>query len=128
MGVRIDEVVVNHRARQFGYSKYGFTRFLKGLLDLSTVQFLSRFGQRPLHVFGGIGLALIAVGGLGMLFMAVLWLIGDRPIGPRPFLSYSETLLGVGTQLFCLGILAELITSYNLKAKDTYSVAERLGE
>ncbi len=126
-GFRVAEVVVNHRARKFGHSKYGFTRFLKGLLDLMTVQFLSRFGQRPLHVFGGIGLALIAVGGLGMLFMAILWLVGDRPIGPRPLLSYSETLLGVGTQLFCLGILAELITSYNLKAEDTYSVAERIG-
>jgi glycosyltransferase involved in cell wall biosynthesis len=126
-GFRVSEIVVHHRPRSFGRSKYGFSRFLKGLLDLLTVRFLTRFGQRPQHVLGGAGLALIALGGLGMLYIAIEWLNpANRPIGNRPLLIYSVALLVVGTQLFCMGILAELITMYNIRPERTYSVAERL--
>ena len=65
-GFRVAEIEVNHRPRQFGHSKYGVARFIKGLLDLLTVQFLSRFGQRPLHVLGALGLAMLAWGALGL--------------------------------------------------------------
>jgi glycosyltransferase involved in cell wall biosynthesis len=126
-GFRVGEVVVNHRPRRFGRSKYGVARFVKGLLDLVTVQFLSRFGQRPLHVLGVIGLVLFLVGGLGLAYLALIWVLGQGPIGTRPLLVYSAALLGVGTQLICLGILAELVTSYNIRAGDTYSIAETLG-
>jgi glycosyltransferase involved in cell wall biosynthesis len=126
-GFRIGEIEVNHRARRFGRSKYGITRLLKGLLDLMTVCFLTVFGQRPLHIMGAVGLLLLTLGGLGMSFLAVLWLLGRGPIGTRPLLVYSAVLLGVGTQLVCMGILAELVTSYNIRAKDTYSVGERVG-
>jgi glycosyltransferase involved in cell wall biosynthesis len=125
-GFKVGEVVVRHRARKYGASKYGFTRFVKGLLDLLTVRFLTRFSQRPLHVLGTVGLGLFVVGTLGLLYMALEWLQGHRPIGNRPFLLYSATLFGVGTQLVCLGILAELVTSYNIRAEDTYSIAETL--
>ena len=126
-GFRVGELVVNHRARRFGASKYGVTRLIKGLLDLVTVRFLTRFGQRPLHVMGALGLALLVLGGLGLVYMAILWLAGERPIGTRPLLHYSVALLVVGTQLVSLGILAELVTSYNIRAEDTYSIAETLG-
>ncbi|HEV3164931.1 MAG TPA: glycosyltransferase family 2 protein [Isosphaeraceae bacterium] len=126
-GFRVGEIEVRHRARKFGESKYGVTRFIKGLLDLLTVRFLTRFSQRPLHVLGAMGLTLLILGGLGMTYLAVLWLLGNRPIGTRPLLVYSAVLLGVGTQFICLGILAELVTSYSIRAEDTYSVAERLG-
>lgn len=131
-GFRVSEVVVNHRPRQFGRSKYGVTRFLKGLLDLLTVQFLSRFGQRPLHVLGGIGLAALGIGGAGLFYLAVIWVLGYwlpgyRPIGDRPFLLYSAVFLLAGVQLVCLGILAELMISLNIQSAATYSVAERLG-
>jgi len=128
-GFRVAEVVVQHRARKFGRSKYGVARFLKGLLDLMTVRFLTRFAQRPLHLLGGIGLALLVLGGLGMADLAIVWLRdlpGDRPIGNRPLLVYSAALLVVGTQLLSLGVLAELVTSYNIHADDTYSIAETL--
>jgi glycosyltransferase involved in cell wall biosynthesis len=108
-GFRVTEVVVNHRARKFGRSKYGFARFIKGLLDLLTVHFLSRYGQRPLHVLGALGLAMLAMGGLGLTYLAVIWLMGDRPIGNRPLMFYSGTLLG------------------NIQESDTFSVAETLG-
>jgi glycosyltransferase involved in cell wall biosynthesis len=125
-GFRVGEIVVQHRARKYGSSKYGPARFVKGLLDLLTVRFLTRFSQRPLHMLGAAGLALFVIGSLGLLYMAVEWLQGHRPIGNRPFLFYSATFFGVGTQLVCLGILAELVTSYNIRAEDTYSIAETL--
>ncbi|WP_337173757.1 glycosyltransferase family 2 protein [Paludisphaera sp.] len=132
-GFRVGEIEVNHRRREHGRSKYGFSRFLKGFLDLLTVVFLTRFRQRPLHVIGGTGLALSALGVLGMVYLALLWAfehsIGEptQPIGVRPLLSYSMSLLIVGAQLFSLGFLAELVTSYGLRASDTYSVAETIG-
>jgi glycosyltransferase involved in cell wall biosynthesis len=126
-GFRVGEIEVKHRARKFGSSKYGLARFIKGLLDLVTVRFLTRFGQRPLHVMGGCGLGLFTLGAVGLVYLAALWLLGFRPIGDRPLLIYSAALLGVGTQLMSLGILAELVTSYNIQAKDTYSIAETVG-
>lgn len=125
-GFRVSEIVVNHRARRFGKSKYGVSRFLKGLLDLLTVRFLSAFSQRPLHFLGGIGLGLFCLGGLGLLYLAIVWLDPKHePIGNRPLLVYSAALLGVGTQLLSLGILAELVTMYNIRPEQTYSIAER---
>jgi glycosyltransferase involved in cell wall biosynthesis len=125
-GFRVGEIVVRHRARKFGSSKYGVARFVKGLLDLLTVRFLTRFSQRPLHVLGALGLGLLVLGLAGLFYLAVAWLLGDRPIGNRPLLFYSAALLGVGTQLVSLGILAELVTSYNIRAEDTYSIAETM--
>jgi len=126
-GFRVGEIEVHHRPRRFGKSKYGVTRFLKGLLDLLTVRFLTRFRQRPLHVFGGIGLALALVGCMGLFYLAVLWVVGRGPIGDRPFLFYSSTLLCVGAQFLTLGILAELVTSYQIQPNDTYSISETKG-
>ena len=126
-GFRVGEIVVHHRPRKFGHSKYGVARFVKGLLDLLTVHFLARYGQRPLHILGTLGLLMLGLGSAGLIYLAILWALGDRPIGDRPLLSYSGTLLGVGTQLLSLGILAEMVTAYNIRESDTYSVAERLG-
>jgi glycosyltransferase involved in cell wall biosynthesis len=126
-GFRVGEVEVRHRPRRHGISKYGFSRFLKGFLDLLTVRFLTRFSQRPLHVLGGIGLVLFGLGGLGMLYLALLWLDPrNRPIGDRPLLLYSFAVLVVGAQFVSLGILAELVTAYNIRGEDTYSIAETI--
>ena len=126
-GFRVGEVVVNHRPRQHGRSKYGVMRMLKGFLDLLTVRFLTRFSQRPLHVLGGIGLAMLITGGFILLYLALIWLDpANRPIGERPLLFYAGVLVTIGIQLVSLGILAELVTAYNIRPEDTYSVVERL--
>ncbi len=128
-GFRVAEVVVQHRPRRHGTSKYGFSRFLKGFLDLLTVRFLTRFRERPLHLLGGTGLVLLGCGLLGMGYLAAIWVLGYwvpgyRPIGVRPMLFYSIALLIVGMQLLSLGILAELVTAYSIRGEDTYSIAE----
>jgi glycosyltransferase involved in cell wall biosynthesis len=131
-GFRVGEVEVHHRPRRFGSSKYGVSRLVKGFLDLLTVRFLTRFGQRPLHMLGGVGLLCFLLGGIGLVYLATIWIMmhvglqDPEPIGTRPLLLYSATLLGFGTQLICMGILAELVTSYNIRAQDTYSVAETI--
>ncbi len=126
-GFRVGEVVVRHRPRKHGRSKYGVMRMLKGFLDLLTVRFLTRFSQRPLHVLGGIGLVLVTIGGLVMLCLAIAWLNpANRPIGERPLLFYAGAFLSIGIQLLSLGILAELVTAYNIRPEDTYSVVESI--
>ncbi len=124
-GFRVGEIVVHHRPRKFGRSKYGIARLIKGFLDLMTVRFLTQFRQRPLHVLGSIGLALWLVGGLGIAALALEWLSGHRPIDDRSLMIASATALVVGAQFLGLGFLAELVTSYHLRPDDTYSVAER---
>src|SRR5207244_4104093 len=74
-GFRVGEVEIHHRPRRFGRSKYGVRRFVKGFLDLLTVNFLTGFGQRPQHLLGGIGLLCFFAGGLGLVYLTVTWLI-----------------------------------------------------
>ena len=126
-GFRVGEVVVRHRRpAAWDVEIRRHARLLKGFLDLLTVRFLTRFSQRPLHVLGGLGLVLLGLGGLGMLFLAILWLDPiNRPIGNRPLLFYSGAMLIIGVQLLSLGILAELVTAYNIRPEDTYSVVEK---
>jgi glycosyltransferase involved in cell wall biosynthesis len=126
-GFHVGEVVVRHRPRRHGQSKYGVMRMLKGFLDLMTVRFLTRFSQRPLHVLGGIGLVMLTIGALAMLYLAILWLDpANRPIGERPLLFYAGVFAMIGIQLVSLGILAELVTAYNIRPEDTYSVVDRI--
>jgi len=138
-GFRITELVVNHRARQHGHSKYGVRRFLRGFLDLLTVSFLTSFGRRPLHALGGVGLFFFSLGGLGLIFLALLWLrmnllpviglsalsITAEPIGSRPLLAYSIASLLLGGQALSLGLLAELIVDSSQRSDDIFSVREK---
>ena len=111
-GFRVDEVPVDHRPRRFGRSKYGSARFWRGCLDLLTVLFLTRYTRRPFHLFGGLGLVAWAGGGAVNLYLVGLWLAGVRPIGNRPLLAFGILAMLVGLQFFCLGLLSELILSY----------------
>lgn len=126
-GFRVDEVPVHHRPRRFGRSKYGSARFWRGSLDLLTVLFLTRYTRRPLHLFGGMGLVAWAAGGAVNLYLVGLWLMGVRPIGNRPLLAFGILSMLVGLQFFCLGLLSELILSYQAaRGADDVSVRCRL--
>jgi len=133
MGVRIDEVVVNHRARVHGRSKYGISRTIRVILDLLTVKFLLSYSTRPLQIFGLIG---IAMGGLGALitgWLAIQRLFLYQSIGNRPMLLFGILLIFTGVQLVTLGLLAELQarTYHESQDKPIYvikDVLETVGE
>lgn len=126
-GFRVGEIGVGHRPRRFGKTKYGVSRLIKGFLDLITVQFLTRYGRRPLHFLGVPGFGMMLLGAAGLAYLAILWLDpSNRPIGNRPLLIYSAILMALGAQVIFLGVLAELVTSYNVREQDLYSIAERI--
>lgn len=117
-GFRVSEVPVTHHARQFGRSKFGTSRLLRGGLDLLTVLFLSQFSRRPMHLFGSLG-ALMMVLGFGVgLALTIQWFQGMRPIGDRPALILSVLLLIMGMQLLTIGLLAELIVAFLQRIED----------
>jgi glycosyltransferase involved in cell wall biosynthesis len=110
LGFRTAEVLVNHRPRLAGRSRYGLERYLRGFFDLLTVAYLGRYRYRPLHFFGGIGLLLGAAGSLILLYLTAIKLDGTA-IGGRPLLMLGVLLLVVGVQFFSLGLVGELLTS-----------------
>jgi dolichol-phosphate mannosyltransferase len=128
-GWKVTEQVVQHRPRQFGKSKYGFTRFVKGLLDLMAIYFLTGFRNRPLHLLGTLGICSFAVGAIGLFYLAVYWVVrvvGDfqqwEALHQRPLVIYSLGALLLGAQLISIGFLAELITSQNRRFQKAYSL------
>jgi dolichol-phosphate mannosyltransferase len=130
-GFKIGEIEINHRPRRFGKSKYGVRRFVKGFLDLLTVKFLTGFGQRPQHLLGTLGLLSFLVGNLGMFYLALTWVIRlwypdlFEPLHNRALLHYSLAALLLGAQMMSIGFLAELITAYQGKDEDSYSIVEQ---
>jgi glycosyltransferase involved in cell wall biosynthesis len=126
MGVRIDEVVVNHRARIHGRSKYGISRTIRVVLDLLTVKFLLSYSTRPLQIFGLVGftMGLLGLGVTG--YLSVQRLLGNQSIANRPLLLFGILLIFTGVQLVTLGLLAELMarTYHESQDKATYAIRE----
>jgi dolichol-phosphate mannosyltransferase len=132
-GFRVGEIEIKHRPRRFGYSKYGVRRFIKGFLDLLTVKFLTGFNQRPQHLLGSVGLVSFLLGNLGMLYLAITWVIRlfnptlFEPLHERPMLTYSVAALLLGANMMTIGFLAEIIVAYQGREEHSYSIAERTG-
>lgn len=126
-GFRVGEVVVRHRARQFGHSKYGVQRFLKGFLDLLTVSFLTRFGRRPQHLLGAIGMTSLALGMLGILYALARSGVAGETTGAASATWAAMAglaLMVMGVQLVATGLLAELVVAQHGRAADEYSIVE----
>lgn len=121
-GFRVSELVVNHRPRKFGKTKFGAGRFVKGFLDLTTVLFLGKFERNPLHFFGILGGLLFFAGLLINGYLTIQW-FGGVWIGNRPILFLGILLMIVGIQFISLGLLAEMITARGENLK--YSIAEK---
>jgi glycosyltransferase involved in cell wall biosynthesis len=125
-GAKIAELPVNHHARRFGSSKYGLSRTFRVLMDLMTIYFMKRFLTRPMHAFGWFGLISTVVGlGLG-LHLTYLKLFLGESIGHRPLLSLAVLLVLGGLQLFCFGLVAELLmrTYHESQGRQIYRVRE----
>jgi glycosyltransferase involved in cell wall biosynthesis len=112
---KIGEKVVKHQARKYGETKFGMERFINGFLDLITIWFLSRFGKRPMHLFGALGVLMFVIGFLSTTFIITLKLIklyaGLETIlvTDNPLFYIALTTMIIGTQLFLAGFLGEII-------------------
>ena len=133
-GFRVAEITVEHHPRMHGSSKYGWSRIPKGLLDLATVVFLTRFRYRPQHLLGGLGGGLFLIGYLMLLALIFGWiwtrLAGyENPLHLHERASFfvSILLIVVGIQAFATGLIAELLVANYNPTRPIYSVADRIG-
>jgi len=133
-GWKIGEVVVNHRAREHGHSKYGVSRIIKGFLDLLTVSFLTDYGQRPQHLLGTIGLLCFCAGAVGIGLLTGWWGVSrliesmdDLHLHKRALFYYSIVAVLLGAQFMAIGFLAELITAHVGKERKHYAVRQVTG-
>jgi glycosyltransferase involved in cell wall biosynthesis len=125
LGFRVGEVPVHHRARQAGRSKYlSVLRFPKTMLDLLTVLFLTRFADRPLYLFGGVGALFSAVGFVVLLYLSYLRLVVGAGIGQRPLLLFGVLLVLVGMQLIGTGFIGDVLRHSVSREQKPYRIRE----
>jgi glycosyltransferase involved in cell wall biosynthesis len=125
---KIGEKVVQHRARKYGTSKFGWERFINGFLDLLSIQFVSRFGKKPMHLFGALGALTFLTG-----FVFAIWLIVERFQEGAAFgltnkvgFYVALTTIIIGTFFFLTGFIAELVVR-NASDRNLYLVEEKIG-
>ncbi len=128
---RIGEKVVHHQARKYGSTKFGLDRFVNGYLDLMTLWFLSRFGKKPMHVFGLLGSLMFLIGFLAIIIVGASKLyalsqgIPARLVTDSPYFYIALTMMLLGTQLFVAGFLGDLI-SRNSAQRNDYQISEEI--
>ncbi|MDX1478416.1 MAG: glycosyltransferase family 2 protein [Saprospiraceae bacterium] len=124
----VGEKVVEHYPRRYGKTKFGLERIINGFLDVLSIMFVGKFGKRPMHFFGTIGVLSIFIGFALLLYLAVLKIF--KNIGfmtDRPLFYFGIILLIIGTQLFLTGFLAELIVR-NAPGRNRYHIRSRIGD
>lgn len=130
---KIGEKVVQHRARKYGNTKFGLERFINGFLDLLSITFVSRFGKKPMHLFGLLGSIMFFIGFLFTLWMGIhkLWAQANgirlRLITDDPLFYIALVFVVLGTQLFLAGFLAEMIAR-NSPDRNLYRIKQKIGE
>ena len=129
---KIDEKVVIHQARKYGTTKFGIERFFNGFLDLITIWFLSKFGKRPMHLFGLLGSFMFFIGFLAAAYIGVSKLLAvfyfhtkAILVTNNPWFYIALTSMIIGTQLFLAGFLGEIILR-NSKNQERYKIKEKL--
>ena len=128
---KIGEKIVEHRARKYGVTKYGFDRFIKGYLDLLTIGFITRFGKSPMHLFGSLGTLMFLIGFVmaGFLGGRKLWYVSNHLRAPlvtdSPFFYIALSAMIIGTLLFLTGFLGELINR-NSSERNNYLIKDRI--
>ena len=128
-GARIAEVPVRHHARRFGQSKYGLGRTIRVVMDLLTVYFMKKFLTRPMHVFGLGGVISLAIGIAMGTYLTIVKLFFDRDIGDRPLLILAVLLIITGVNLFCFGLVTELLmrTYHESQRRPIYRIRDVFG-
>ncbi len=124
---KITEKVVEHRPRKYGISKFGWTRFINGFLDLLTIVFIGKFGKRPMHFFGLWGTLFFLIGLVFAIYLVISKFIDfSYPITNRPGFYLSMTSIIIGMQLFLAGFLGELVTR-NAAGRNSYLIEKKSG-
>jgi hypothetical protein len=126
---KIGEKVVQHQARKFGVTKFGLNRFLNGPLDLMTVAFMGKFGKKPMHFFGALGLLMFFIGFLLAIYLGIDKLFiheGGRLIAERTEFYLALVAMILGVQFFMTGFLAEII-GRNSANRNNYLILQKIG-
>ena len=124
---KIGEKVVEHRARKYGVTKFGWERFVNGFLDLFTISFINRFGKRPMHFFGFWGSVSFLIGFVIFIYFTISKIVNyDFVISNRPIFPIALTVMIIGSQLFLAGFIGELITR-NSPERNSYLIEEKIG-
>lgn len=125
-GARITEIPVRHYPRRFGQSKYGLGRTVRVVMDLLTVFFMKKFLTRPMHVFGLWGLVSLIAGIVMGVYLTIIKLVFQQNIGDRPLLILAVLLVITGIQLFCFGLVTELLmrTYHESQRRPIYRIRE----
>lgn len=124
---KIGEKVVEHRARKYGHSKYGVSRIITGFLDLLSLMFVGKFGKRPMHFFGSLGIMSFMFGFIILIYLTLEKLINQEyGMAERPLFYFGIITLIIGTQLFVTGFLAELVIR-NAPDRNNYLIAKKIG-
>ena len=126
LGYRVTETPVNHRPRLHGKSKFGLERYARGGFDLLILMAMTRYGRRPGHLFGWLGIASVGTGVLILGYLSILWFQGVRPIGTRPLFSLGILLVLMGVQFFSVGFLASLIRGQSNTRSTSPPIAEEI--
>jgi glycosyltransferase involved in cell wall biosynthesis len=129
VGAKMIEVPVHHHARQYGTTKYGLNRTFKVILDLVTVKFLMSYAHKPIYLFGGAGIAMIALSFLVALGMVLLKIFAGQDMTGSPLLMMAVMLFILGFQSILMGLIAELLarTYHESQQKTTYNVRRVAG-
>ena len=129
-GARITEVPVRHHPRRFGQSKYGLGRTIRVVMDLLTVYFMKKFLTRPMHVFGLGGVISLTLGIAMGSYLTIIKLFFDRDIGDRPLLILAVLLIITGVNLFCFGLVTELLmrTYHESQRRPIYRIRDIFGK
>ncbi|MBX7052125.1 MAG: glycosyltransferase family 2 protein [Flavobacteriales bacterium] len=129
---KIGEKVVEHRARKYGVTKFGLERFINGPLDLLTIMFISKFGKRPMHIFGTIGAAMFLIGSFISIYLIInkffhlyVWQTKAPLLSDQAVFYIALASMVIGTQLFLAGFLGELITR-NAPGRNNYKIGGRI--
>ncbi|MBK8954909.1 MAG: glycosyltransferase [Saprospiraceae bacterium] len=123
---KIGEKVVQHRARKYGYSKFGMSRFVNGFLDLATILFIGKFGKRPMHFFGAFGLVCFFIGFCFVFYLSFTKLaFGHVGMTQRPAFFIALVSMIIGSQMFFTGFLAELVTR-NASERNHYLISNQI--
>ena len=125
LGFKVGEIPVEHHARRYGQSKYGFKRFMRGFIDLLTVLTITRYARTPGHLFGAIGIALLGVGGMALTYLTGLKLFTGAQIGGRPMMFFGGLSIVVGVQILLFGLLSEMINSHTVGLDAKVLIKER---